>query len=203
MTKASLLSIALLPLALAACSMSPPDDGSLPVPEGGSFKSLALQGEQIAATYGADDPTLIASMPANGVGVYRGIAAFGDAEKYDTQEELDAAEIADLDAIGRVTMTADFETGAIDGSIHDIKAKDNSNIDGAISIDGDITKNLIAAQLSGTISNGGVSTDVTGTLAGGFVGDKADAVVGEFLGDLSNPLFGYNIFYGGFGASLK
>lgn len=200
MSKSPLLLAALLPFALAACSMSPPEPTTIPTPDGGSFEKLALQGAQIASAYGKEEPTPAAAMPKNLIGTYKGVAGFGDPAKFDANN-LTIDDLKDVDAVGRIEMSADFETGGIKGSIYDMRYRDNSKIDGVVSFAGDITENMVAADLSGSLSHGTESAKITGTLGGVFVGEGAGAIIGFTEGDFSNTFLGYDTFFGAFGAS--
>lgn len=199
MTKASLLSIALLPLALAACSMSPPDDGSIPVPVGGSFDSLALEGEHLIESYADNAKTSIDKMPKSGKATYNGVAGFGNSAP---DGLLDG-----VGAVGRITLNADFASNAVTGSIENIRLADNTAVGGVVDItDGAITQNSLAAKLNGNLSYGNETTSVLGTLDGDFVVDGTteglgpEAIIGTLEGDFGNTFLGYDVFYGIFGA---
>ena len=188
MSKASLLSIALLPLALAACSMSPPPgsptapNGDLPLPQGGSFNTLKLQGQQIDDSYEPSDATTPETIKIEGTATYRGIATFG-------QKNPDPA-VLDPDAVGRVVMKTDIKTGAITGSIYDIRDSSNTAIDGTLTIDGDITeKYLIAADVEGQLTQGNETANILATYDGKFYGEDAEAIMGYYTGMIDNPFF--------------
>lgn len=185
MPKSPLLLAALLPFSLAACSMSPPatpDDGSLPLPGGGSYTTLKLQAEHIAASYAEAAETPATAVEAKGTATYRGVATFG--------ENIDASGNNTPDATGRITLKTDIASGAVTGLISEIRDTGNSAIDGTVKVEGDITDQfLIAADLNGTLSQAGQTSNLTGTFDGRFYGVNAEAIMGYYTGEMDNPFF--------------
>jgi hypothetical protein len=117
-----------------------------------------------------------AEMPTTGSVEYRGVAAFTyDAPLSDANPGVDL--FADM------TMTADFDTNSIEGTIDSFNSP-NGNVSGTVDVtDGAIVSNIMQANGSGTIVDGDTSTALTLDLTGQFRDEDGSVVTGVISGE--------------------
>lgn len=156
---------------------------------GGNFDRLVDEAAELSETLDAMTATDAADMPMSGTATYVGLLG-GDLEDDDG-------------IIARLTMTADFNAGTIDGSADDWVSEDIGRISGSVPLSGTITGASLSASGDGTLSARGESALVSLGLDGGFQTSGHDAtaairgdVTGTFLYDdddddiLTNGEFG-------------
>ena len=144
---------------------------------GATFESISTQGQSLLATYGTAPVTDVANMPSSGTATYSGTAAYS--LDYST-----AAGIAqNATSVSDVSLVADFASSTMSGSATNFKAYDpNISLDGKINVNGVITGNEFLAGVTGTVTETGYGLKIpvgySGTVAGEFVGNNADAIRG-------------------------
>jgi hypothetical protein len=84
------------------------------------------------------------------------------------------------DLVGDIDLNADFRTGAIDGWLDDFTTSDGRRIRGDLYVrNGQISGNGFAADIEGRLRGpGDVPGNVSGTIEGAFLGDRARGVAG-------------------------
>lgn len=174
--------IAILPVvaSLAACGSSG-GGGSK------SFNELAREGNALLSSFEDSDPTPVASMPTTGKATYRGVAAYGDVP--DPEYLAENAEI-----VSEVELNANFASGNVGGKLDNFRLSNNDRINGSVAVrNGRISGNELTADLAGNLSYDGARDRVDGAMAGFFVDDDADGVIGAMAGEIGSDRF-YSVF---------
>ena len=167
----SLMGAVSMSLALSACGSSD------------SFAKMEDRGTALAAKYADTAPT--AAMPEAGTATYKGYAGYSENPEAET-----------ADYMSNVTLNANFDDAKIDGSLTNFRDANNGKLAGSVDVtDGMIDGNGFSAALSGTLSQGGESGAITGTMDGTFYGEGAEAVAGGMEGEITSgessvPLYG-------------
>ena len=167
----SIIGAVSISLALSACGSSD------------SFAKMEDRGTALAAKYAETPPT--ETMPTEGTATYKGYAG------YSADENAETADYA-----SNVTLNANFADATIDGSLTNFRDANNGKLAGSVAVtDGAIDENGFIADLSGTLSQGGESGEVTGAMGGTFYGEGAEAVFGGMTGEITTadgsvPLYG-------------
>lgn len=154
-----------------------------------SFVDMAQEGQTLIGKYWSAGLTPFANMPTNGKATYTGVAAYSDV--------LNAKYIVEnAEVVSKVTLNADFAADEISGKLDNFRDYENKAIAGAVDIkNGKIQGNTIKADLSGQINvTGQGNSSVNGSLAGGFAGPNADAIIGGLNADVSNVGEIYGVF---------
>ena len=99
-------------------------------------------------------------------------------------------------ALGEMTLTADFGTDGVSGSVTDVISDRFGTLDGALSVtNGIIAGNGFDADLDGTLTGSGFATTYDATVTATFRGPNAEGLLGTLSGDattggLVEPLTG-------------
>jgi hypothetical protein len=143
-------------LLLSACAETDPS----------SFSQLGKQGGELADELESVDDTPFSGMPRQGVASYSGVSAFR------TSPGEGRADIR-----SKASVTANFSTSAISGSLTGFRDSGNVQLPGSATINGNIAGSGISGNLSGTIVVNGVPLSLTGPLtSAGFAGPTAGYV---------------------------
>ncbi|WP_448326530.1 transferrin-binding protein-like solute binding protein [Sulfitobacter sp. M13] len=127
----------------------------------------------------------------SGSATYTGVAGLWVADS----EEILAQRMendADPAVVAALNLTADFDSSSITGSMTNLQTnEEDMTVSGQIDLaNGSISGGDLTADLTGTIETTGDGPDETltlvGTTTGAFVGDNAEAAVGEIEATLSN-----------------
>ena len=122
------------------------------------------------------DPTPAASMPTSGSATYNG---------YVTGEIGVSGTITDV-VLADTTLVASFTGvgGSISGTIDNFESSQSADISGSqlILSGGTIASNAFTANVDGVLGYDDDTVTVDATLVGGFLGDDADAVLGDIAG---------------------
>jgi len=185
----SILSFAAI-AALSACGGSSTGPASFTTAGNqAAFDERSSQGLALADKYDGVAPT--SNMPTSGSATYIGFAGFADTPD---------AEVADLIGSADVSMTASFTAtgGSVRGSMTNFLAlNDETNqveaLQGSLSInEAAFTSNEFTTTVSGQLTDSDGTSNVSGTMTGGFLGD-AGAAIGASMeldsGD-GDPIFG-------------
>lgn len=130
----------------------------------------------------------------SGSATYTGVAGLWVADS----EEILAQRMendADPAVVAALNLTADFDSSSITGSMTNLQTnEEDMTVSGQIDLaNGSISGGDLTADLTGTIETTGDGPDETltlvGTTTGAFVGDNAEAAVGEIEATLSNGEF--------------
>ena len=130
----------------------------------------------------------------SGSATYTGVAGLWVADS----EEILAQRMendADPAVVAALNLTADFDSSSITGSMTNLHTnEEDMTVSGQIDLaNGSISGGDLTADLTGTIETTGDGPDETltlvGTTTGAFVGDNAEAAVGEIEATLSNGEF--------------
>ena len=148
---------------------------STPVLPEGSFALLENEGLSLVNDFSNATPTLI--MPA-GSATFEGIAAYSG-----SHTEFDDI-IAFAEVLSEIELTANFGSDEINGRAFNFQDFDPLyTYDGEVAISGEIVGSELAGVVSGTLTEtfNNKSNDVfySGNISGNFVGNNADAIVGE------------------------
>jgi hypothetical protein len=168
-------------LVLSACSSGGSGGGNDPddLPPAETFSSITSDFDNLLATYDQNFPaTQIVEMPATGTATYRGSALYSRIAT--APDDI----IANPSLASRVALTADFANSAVSGRLGDFRAADpNTQVSGALDIvDGQIVGNLFDGRVEGALTVNGAAADHTGgTIFGGFLGSRHQAVSGRIL----------------------
>lgn len=163
-----------------------------------SFEDYQALEASRSTLFAADGRTPREDLPTTGTADYSGAAVFVfDGSRAEVDARLgsviaapQSAESSDVDAIGSVSVTADFSgSGSVGGSIDNLRTPDNQPVEGSLTL-ADTAINTGAAALggpavfqgsvSGTLSADGQTAEVTGQQLGQFVGADG-AMVESFL----------------------
>lgn len=143
---------------------------------GKSYADLAAEGQTLIARFQSQGPTPLGSMPT-GSAVYNGVAAIS------TQTFNVNSAIANPEALGTVTLNANFDAGSISGSMANFVGRDDSSFGGSINLNnGSISGNAFGSDLVGQANVSGQNVNIIGDLAGVFVGTAAQGIYAEFNG---------------------
>ena len=149
---------------------------------GASYSELSSAGIDLITRLDQMPVTEAAAMPTSGGAVYEGVAAYSFSSD-------DAVQIVqNPDTLSNVKLRADFAGGTISGSATNFRSAYGIDIDGALSIsNGAVRGSEFGADLRGTLREDGVNVTYDGALAGSFLGQSADALVG---GGVANAFVG-------------
>jgi len=130
----------------------------------------------------------------SGSATYTGVAGLWVADS----EEILAQRMendADPAVVAALNLTADFDSSSITGSMTNLQTnEEDMTVSGQIDLaNGTISGGDLTADLTGTIETTGDGPDetltLTGTTTGAFVGDNAEAAVGEIDATLGDGSF--------------
>ena len=141
-------------------------------------------------------PTETANLPS-GTATYTGVAAFS----YDAP--LQTGGTTNFDLLSDISITADFQTNGISGSLSNFNAPDSA-MSGTIDLtNGALAGNVLEADAIGTISDGTTDVDLDLTLLGGFRGEDGTAIFGAAAGTYATSDGQDGTVFGGFGAETN
>jgi hypothetical protein len=130
----------------------------------------------------------------SGSATYTGVAGLWVADS----EEILAQRMendADPAVVAALNLTADFDSSSITGSMTNLQTnEEDMTVSGQIDLaNGTISGGDLTADLTGTLETTGDGPDetltLTGTTTGAFVGDNAEAAVGEIDATLGDGSF--------------
>jgi hypothetical protein len=162
---------------LSGCGGSSTGGGGGSTGGGGtSYEQLATTGANFIAQYGDSSLTAPASMPT-GTATYRGVAALST--DYSEPEDI----IQNAGTLSELELIANFGTSALNGRLYNFQEDDPEySLSGELQVSGTIVSNGFTATINGTLTESFLgdtsSVDVTGDMAGVFVGSSANALLG-------------------------
>ena len=138
-----------------------------------SYSELSSSGINLITRLNQMPATSEAAMPTGGSAVYDGVVAY-------SFSSFDPVQIAqNPDTLSNLELRANFGSGTVSGSATNFRSAYGIDIDGALNIsNGAIRGSEFAADLGGTLREDGVNVTYNGELAGGFLGESANAVAG-------------------------
>lgn len=140
------------------------------------FTQQAVDAAMLLGEFQSLPATGVNEMPETATVVYTGTASFS----YD--EQLQTGDPTSFDLLSDVTITADFDTNDVTGDFTNFNSRDG-NVEGTVTLDdGAVAGNLMAANASGTIVDGDVSTDMVLDVNGIFRGPDGQAISGGMSG---------------------
>lgn len=140
---------------------------------GQDFASLGVQGANLLADYGNEPATQVADMPGGSFN-YSGVAAFNFGD-YSLSYVAANAEV-----LAEANLQANFGADAISGSLTNFVDADNIKGEGRIDLrNGVISGNQFSASGTGSVTYAGDPLVAQGSINGVFVGDSAQALIGE------------------------
>jgi hypothetical protein len=151
-------------------------------------------GEYDAESDTFKNKTEVGEMPTQGTAAYAGVAGLWLNDDQQKGED-DRAIGGTPEVAAEISLTADFETSEISGSLTNFQAsKEDDTLNGTVDISGgSISGGNLNANLSGTLGGNVDGQDeehtFTGAMTGTFLGDNAEAAVGYIDGSLSDGTF--------------
>ena len=157
-----------------------------------SYGDLKEISRDLEIRYGEADDTEADSMPTSGAGTYTGVALFGPGS--DTGSGSGEASLSAQEAIaGQIALTANFGSRSITGQITNLRNASESNpyYDGTLNVSaGSIEDTTFEGRLNGSLNSARGFNNFSGTMEGSFVGGRANAMVGDIEGELTDSLSG-------------
>lgn len=188
------LATPVIAVALSACGSS---NGIADYEELGNKADAAIDRVKVVGEYNEETKeyqnitTAEEMSQRSGSATYTGVAGLWVADS----EEILAQRMendADPAVVAALNLTADFDSSSIIGSMTNLQTnEEDMTVSGQIDLaNGSISGGDLTADLTGTIETTGDGPDETltlvGTTTGAFVGDNAEAAVGEIEATLSN-----------------
>lgn len=188
------LATPVIAVALSACGSS---NGIADYEELGNKADAAIDRVKVVGEYNEETKeyqnitTAEEMSQRSGSATYTGVAGLWVADS----EEILAQRMendADPAVVAALNLTADFDSSSITGSMTNLQTnEEDMTVSGQIDLaNGSISGGDLTADLTGTIETTGDGPDETltlvGTTTGAFVGDNAEAAVGEIEATLSN-----------------
>lgn len=165
-----------------------------------SFNRLVDENRVFFQKYNADgslenDRTPVDALPRSGSLTYRGAALLWAGE--DISDEVDNPNLADVDAAGRMRLSANMGTGAVTGTLSEFRAPaGRPPVSGRMEIDGVVSGNSFAADMRGTLTHEGQRDQTEGRLLGIFVGPQANGITGLGAGNVGAEKSFFMIYSG-------
>ena len=161
------------------------------------FNKQAIEAAGLIRDFQDLSATTLDGMPDQGSVQYTGVASFS----YDTQLQSD--DPTSFDLLSDVSLTADFDTNDVTGSFTSFNSRDGG-VDGTIELeDGAVAGNLMAANATGTITDGDTAIDLSFDVNGIFRGEDGQAISGGMVGSYTPEGGETGELFGLFGAEAN
>jgi hypothetical protein len=152
-----------------------------------TLAALSEQGRSLVQEAGGLPVTPAAALPAGGTASYAGVA--GLVTGTGLPPGLSDADLATLDTLGSLELTADFGRSTVEGTLSQLQSSDLGALQGQIVLrDGTISGAGVEADLTGRlrpVADAGRTVDVDARLDGAFRGAAAEMMAGEIRGDVT------------------